>query len=72
MVAILVGFGPGLGGATTAHAADKVKTPKVVGQSADDARDKREDLGFTVKLKAKPKSAGRVFLESNSHFGATA
>jgi len=65
LVAILVGFGLVLGGATTAHAADKVKTPKVVGQSADDARDKLEDLGFKVKLKAKPKSAGPVILESN-------
>jgi len=65
LFAMLVALGLVLGGATTAHAADKVKTPKVTGQSADDARDKLEDLGFKVKLKAKPKSAGPVFLESN-------
>ncbi|ROP60325.1 PASTA domain-containing protein [Curtobacterium sp. ZW137] len=65
LIAIFVGLSLVLGGATTAHAADKVKTPKVTGQSADDARDKLEDLGFKVKLKAKPKADGPVFLESN-------
>jgi hypothetical protein len=65
LVVLLVGFGLVLGTATTAQAADKVKMPKVVGQSADDARDKLEEIGFTVKLKAKPKADGPVFLESN-------
>lgn len=63
LAAILVGFGLVLGGATSAHAADNVEMPKVTGQSADDARDKLKDLGFKVKLKAKPK--GTVFKASN-------
>lgn len=62
---MLVALGLVLGGATAAHAADKVKVPKVTGQSADDARDKLEELGFKVKLKAKPKGDGPVFLASN-------
>ncbi|PYY63601.1 hypothetical protein DEJ30_11855 [Curtobacterium sp. MCPF17_003] len=65
LMALLVGCVLVFGTATAAHAADKVKMPKVVGTSADDARDKLENLGFKVKLKAKPKADGPVFLESN-------
>ncbi len=54
-----------LGSVTAAHAAEKVEVPKLVGQSADDARDQLKDLGFKVKLKAKPKKDGPVFLASN-------
>jgi beta-lactam-binding protein with PASTA domain len=65
LMALLVGCVLVFGTATAAHAADRVKVPKVVGQSAADARDKLEDLEFKVKLKAKPKADGPVFLESN-------
>jgi len=63
LLAILFGCALVFGTATTAHAADGVKMPNVVGVSAKTVRAFLSEEGFIVKLK--PKANGPVIMASH-------
>lgn len=63
LCALLLGCALVFGTATTAHAADTVEMPNVVGKSAKKARSILQEKGFVVKLKAK--AHGPVIMASH-------